>query len=80
MGSFSPVHWIIFAAMLAVLGAVVYFVGSLIWAGVKATGSKKKLIAAIVLLPLAILIASSFIDAAKPPPQNFWEKGSTPVR
>ena len=54
MGTFSPVHWIIALALLAALGAFVYFVGSLLWAGAKAQG-KGKLVAAAVLLPLVIL-------------------------
>lgn len=54
MDNFSPVHWIITLALVAALGAFLYFVGSLLWAGAKSKG-KGKLVAVAVLLPLAIL-------------------------
>ena len=67
MGTFSPVHWFIAIALLAALGAFVYFVGSLLWAGAKSQG-KGKLVAASVLLPLVVLAVigvMAAVDSAK---------------
>lgn len=64
MGTFSPVHWIIAVALVAALGAFLYFVGSLLWAGAKAKG-KGKLLAAVVLLPVAVLALVGIFGAAK---------------
>ncbi len=66
MGTFSPIHWIIAIALLAALGAFVYFVGSLLWAGAKSQG-KGKLIAAAVLLPVVVLALIGFMGASKAP-------------
>lgn len=65
MGTFSPVHWIITIALVAALGAFLYFIGSLLWAGAKQKG-KGKLLAAAILLPLAVLALVGFMGATKP--------------
>lgn len=75
MGTFSPIHWIIAVALVAALGAFLYFIGSLLWAGAKAKG-KSKLLAAVILLPLAVLAAIGFMGATRTPePQVDWDKG-----
>jgi hypothetical protein len=80
MDNFSPVHWIITLALVGALGAFVYFVGSLLWAGAKVKG-KGKLVAAAVLLPLAVLALIGFMGASKAPePQaakdaEWWKVG-----
>jgi drug/metabolite transporter (DMT)-like permease len=76
MGTFSPIHWIIAIALLAALGAFVYFVGSLLWAGAKSQG-KGKLIAAAVLLPVVVLALMGIVGASdKPnPPTERWKSG-----
>ena len=75
MGTFSPVHWIITIALVAALGAFLYFVGSLLWAGAKQKG-KGKLLAAAILLPLAVLAMIGFFGASQAPePAVDWEKG-----
>lgn len=83
MGTFSPIHWIIAIALLAALGAFVYFVGSLLWAGAKSQG-KGKLIAAAVLLPVVVLALLGIVGASKTPePQAVtdaeWWKVGKPV-
>ena len=83
MGTFSPIHWIIAIALLAALGAFVYFVGSLLWAGAKSQG-KGKLIAAAVLLPVVVLALLGIVGASKDPePQKTvdqeWWKQDRPV-
>lgn len=84
MGTFSPVHWIIAIALLAALGAFVYFVVSLLWAGAKSQG-KGKLIAAAVLLPVAVLAIMGIAGAmnseggTKPPADTEWWKNDKPV-
>ena len=84
MGTFSPVHWVIAFALLAALGAFVYFVGSLLWAGAKSQG-KGKLIAAAVLLPVVVLAIIGIAGAingdggTKPPPDAEWWKNDKPV-
>lgn len=75
MGTFSPIHWIIAIALLAALGAFVYFVGSLLWAGAKSQG-KGKLIAAAVLLPVVVLALIGFMGASKAPEPQY--PGLTP--
>lgn len=88
MGAFSPVHWIIAIALVVALGAFVYFIGSLLWAGAKVKG-KGKLLAAAILLPLAVLAIVGFIGASntstqeqkraiKSPDAEWW-KQDTPV-
>lgn len=73
MGTFSPVHWIITLALVAALGAFLYFVGSLLWAGAKQKG-KGKLLAAAILLPLAVLAIVGLFGATKEkaPEQGPW--------
>ena len=84
METFSPVHWIIAIALLAALGAFLYFVGSLLWAGAKQKGKGKLLVAAI-LLPIAVLAVIGLVGAVKSPePQkpaeyDWWKHGGTPV-
>lgn len=73
MGTFSAVHWIITLALVAALGAFLYFVGSLLWAGAKVKG-KGKLLAAAILLPLAVLALVGFMGASKEPEPD-WDKG-----
>ena len=75
MGTFSPIHWIIAIALVAALGAFLYFIGSLLWAGAKAKG-KGKLLVAAALLPLAVLAVIGFMGATKAPePPVDWDKG-----
>jgi drug/metabolite transporter (DMT)-like permease len=85
MGTFSPVHWIIAIALMAALGAFVYFIGYLLWAGAKVKG-KSKLLAAAILLPLAVLAIVGFIGASntstqeqkraiKSPETERWKSG-----
>lgn len=85
MGTFSPVHWVIAIVLLVALGAFVYFVGSLLWAGAKVKG-KGKLVAAAVLLPVVVLAligiaGATKSDSGKEPPPNveWWKQGTTPV-
>lgn len=77
MGTFSPAHWIIAIALMAGAAALIYFVGSLMWAGAKASGSKWKLIAVALLIPVAILAVIGFVGASKTPNPDpiDWEKG-----
>lgn len=70
MGTFSPAHWIIAIALMAGAASLIYFVGSLMWAGAKASGSKWKLIAVALLIPVAILAVIGFIGASKTPVQE----------
>lgn len=70
MGTFSPVHWIITLALVAALGAFLYFVGSLLWAGAKQKG-KGKLLAAAILLPIAVLALVGFIGSTKAPEPQY---------
>lgn len=77
MDNFSLIHWIITAALVVALGAFLYFVGSLLWAGAKALG-KGRLLAAAVLLPLAVLAIVGFLgmndsaQKAQSPEQGPW--------
>lgn len=73
MGTFSPVHWVIAFVLLAALAAVVYFVGSLLWAGAKAKG-KGRILAIAILLPLAVLAVIGVLGALKEkgPEQGPW--------
>lgn len=67
MGTFSAVHWAIALALLAGLGYFTYLIGSLLWAGAKASGSKWKLWVVALLLPVALLAGLAMIGAAKTP-------------
>mgnify|MGYP006150327019 FL=1 len=80
MGTFSPVHWIIAIALLIALGAFVYFIGSLLWAGAKTQG-KGKLIAAAILLPIAVLAVIGLMGASTETEPD-WDSGvySLPVK
>lgn len=64
MGTFSPIHWIIAIVLVAALGAFLYFVGSLLWAGAKQKG-KGRLLAVVVLLPLALMALVGIFGATK---------------
>lgn len=70
MGSFSPIHWIITIALVVALGAFLYFIGTLLWAGAKQKG-KGKLLAAAVLLPLAMLALFGFFGMKKAPEPQY---------
>lgn len=80
MGTFSPVHWIITLALVAALGAFLYFVGSLLWAGAKQKG-KGKLLAAAILFPLAVLALVGFFGYSKTPKPDseWWKQGTTQI-
>ncbi len=74
MGTFSPIHWIIAIGALAALGVFVYFVGSLLWAGAKVKG-KGRLIAAVVLLPVAVLAVIGLLGLNDGPKEQSPEQG-----
>jgi len=55
MGTFSPVHWIIAAALLSALVAFVWLAGSFIVAGLRSDEHRRKTVVFLVLLPFVAL-------------------------